>query len=169
MFRRRFSLSHEEFMKFGKERLPLEVFFDATQKLSQIELHVNLIIAGFISDDPEIYYTDSEGTARIASHFAVVGEAEYIASASLLRREQDDWTSLEETLYNVFEAKTLAESVVGVGQSTYLSVLSRDGVTRQTSSGIDNQLMKLFEEYGPKPLREGLKFEGEYYFKRKIQ
>lgn len=162
--RRRFAISYDEFIKFGKERLPLEVFFDATQNIAQLELDAELILAGFIGKHAEIYYTDSKGVARAAYHFAVVGEGEYIASASLLRREQQDWLSLEETLYNVFEAKTLAERVGSVGKDTDMHVLSIGG-RRLTSLELDKQLEEMFKKYGPQPLPEQIKFEGEYYYK----
>ena len=163
----RFSISHDEFIIFGKEKLPPEVFFDATQKVSQIELNADLIITGFIDKAPEIYYTDSRGNCRAASHFAVVGEGEYIASSALLRRKQNDWISLEDTLYNVFEAKKLSESIGSVGHSTYMAVIPDDGSASLTSLELDRQLNEWFIKYGPQPLPYKPKFEGNYYNNRK--
>jgi 20S proteasome alpha/beta subunit len=159
----RFSFSYNGFIKYGKERLPTEIFYDATQKIVQIELNADLIIAGLIGDDPEIYYTDSKGIVRAASHFAVIGEGEYIAASSLLRRGQNDWTSLEKTLYNVFEAKRLSESVGSVGKRTHIAVLEPEE-RRLTSLGLDKQLESWFEKYGPQEVPDDRKFEGEYYF-----
>lgn len=164
--RHRFAMSHDEFLQFGKERLPAEVFFDAVQQISKISLEAELIIAGFIDRTAEIYYTDSQGRARAATHFAIVGEGEYVASSALLRRQQDDFTSLENTIYNVFEAKKLAQAVGSVGQYTFLAVIREDGSVNLTSLEVDRQLEKLFEKYGPPAVPNNLKFEGEYFYKK---
>jgi hypothetical protein len=161
---RRFAFSHDDFIKVGKDRLPPEVFYDANQKVGLIELNADFILAGFIDGAAEIYYTDSGGTARAASYFAVVGEGEYVAASALLRREQDDWKSLENTLYNVFEAKRLAESIGSIGRRTYLNVISSDGRSRLTSFAMDEVLEKLFKKYGPQNIPRVSKFDSVYYF-----
>jgi 20S proteasome alpha/beta subunit len=164
--RNRFLMSVDEFMKHGKERLPTELFYDATQKLSAIDLNADLIVAGFIDGAPEIYSTDSFGVARASNHFAVVGEGAYLASASLLRREQHDYSGLEETLYNVFEAKKLSESIGSVGKQTWISVLHHDGSSNITSREVDKELESWYEEYRPKKVRRDRKFNGKYYYTR---
>jgi hypothetical protein len=157
-------MTHDDFLKFGKEKLPAEIFYDATLKIQQLRLDAELIIAGFIDGSVEIYHTDSNGVARAASDFAVIGEGEYVAASALLRREQSDLSPLLTTLYNVYEAKKLSESVGSVGQRTHLSVLSNDGTSKITSVGLDSQLSEWFNEYGPKPFPTTLKFDNEYYF-----
>jgi 20S proteasome alpha/beta subunit len=161
--RTHFVTSHEDFMKFGKDRLPADLFHDAVQKIRNTDLEAQLIIAGFIESSAEIYYTDRWGKARPADDFAVIGQGELLAEAILLRREQHKWSSLEQTLYNVYEAKKYSEGVGTVGKTTDLAVLTSAGM-RRTSVDIDNQLEKLFDKYGPKPIPDDLKFKGEYYF-----
>lgn len=165
--RRRFSMSHDEFLQYGKDRLPAELFFDAHQKIGQLEINAEVIIAGFIYGQPEIYSTENSGVARAASNFAVVGEGEYIASSALLRREQHDWMSLDVTLYNVFEAKKLSEAVGSVGRKTVLAVMDSDELWKMTSRELDEQLNMWFVQYGPKPIPRETKFTGEYYFDSK--
>ena len=74
-------------------------------------------------------------------------------------------TSLELTLYNVYEAKKFAESVGSVGLRTHISIISEDGSSQLTSVNVDRQLEACYSKYGPKPLPEDLKFKGEYYYK----
>ncbi len=166
--RRRFAMSHSDFLRYGKERLPAEIFYDATQMISQLRLKAELIIAGFINGDAEIYYTDSAGEARAASHFAVVGEGEYVAHSSLLRRAQDDWTTMKTSLYNVYEAKRLSEAVGSVGRKTFMAVISPTERRRLTSLEFDKKLKTWYKKFGPQPIPdEGeLEFEGEIYFEK---
>ena len=167
---RRFAISYEEFMKEGKTRLPPELFYDAFQKVTHLSLKAEFIVTGFISNFPEIYHTDNEGIARAAYNFAVVGEGEYIAHSTLLRRSQNDFTPLHKTLYNVYEAKKLAEAIPSVGPMTYMGIISTDGETTQTSVAFDAQLEKWYNTYGPKVLPpEDLKYECKMYYEREKQ
>jgi hypothetical protein len=163
--RNRFAMSHEDFLKTGKERLPSDIFHDAVQRISAIDLKAEFIVVGFIEDTPEIYFTESTGKAHAATHFAVIGEGEYVASSALMRRGQYNWLSLELTLYNVYEAKKLAEAVGSVGTKTNLAVIGKDGEAKLLGLDIDNQLEALYNKYGPQPVPEELKFDGEFYFK----
>lgn len=167
--RRRFAFSHDEFVKFGKERLPAEIFYDANQRIDQLNLNASLILAGFIDGEPEIYYTESDGVARAANHFAIIGEGEYVAASALLRRQQDDWTSFENTLYHVWEAKKLSEAVGSVGRTTFMSVISKDGSRRLTSLELESQLESAYKKYGPQKVPKKLVFDGDYYYKRKTE
>ncbi len=162
----RFAVSYLDFMKTGKDQLPPEVFYEAVQHIKNIELDADLIICGFINSAAEIYHTDRRGSAKAAADFATVGEGEYLASSVLLRRKQHNYASLEETLYNVFEAKKFAESVGSVGQKTSISIISEGGRWQQTSLELDDQLAAAYRKYGPKDLPRAIKFDGDYYWKR---
>jgi 20S proteasome alpha/beta subunit len=162
---RRFAISYDEFMKEGKNRFPPELFYDAFQKVTNISLKAEFIIAGFIDGDAEIYYTDNEGIARAAHNFAVVGEGEYVAHSTLLRRAQNDFTPLHKTLYNCYEAKKFAEAVPSVGPMTYLGIIGQDKTVQQTSVEFDAQLAKWYGTYGPKDLPfEDMKYACEMYW-----
>lgn len=160
----RFAMSYAEFINSGKEKLPSDLFNDALQKIDAIPLGAELIIVGFLGSVSEIYSTETNGRTQLATHFAIVGEGEYVASSSLLRRKQHNWTSLECTIYNLYEAKRAAETVGSVGRETDISILSKDGSLQYTSFGLDAQLKEMYKKYGPKPLPEQLKYKGEYYF-----
>lgn len=72
----------------------------------------------------------------------------------------------EKTLYNVFEAKRLSESVGSIGKQTYMSVLSQGDDNRLTSVQLDYQLQAWFKKYGPQKVPDEGNFDGDYYFKR---
>jgi len=167
--RARFAISYEEFIKAGKNQLPADLFHDGIQKIAALDLKAEFILAGFINRSAEIYFTESTARANPVTSFAVVGEGEYVASSVLLRRAQNAWDSLECTLYNVYEAKKYSEAVGSVGRNTFLTVLSADGKSRETSHVVDKQLAQLYKDHGAKPLNTGLKFEGDYYYNPKDQ
>ena len=156
--RARFAISHDEFLKSGKERLPADQFNNASHHIDALDLKAELIITGFVGPAPEIYYTDGRCRARATEDYAVIGEGCYLAEASLLRREQVQARSLEATLYNVWEAKKYSEAVASVGKSTTLVVLSADGKMRFVNDAAADHLEKLYKQYGPRETPDDLKF-----------
>ncbi len=167
--RTNFVMSHDDFLKVGKERLPEDIFRNAIHEMRSLFLKAEFVIAGFIGSSPEIYYTDANGESHAASDFAVVGEGEYVASSVLLRRKQHSWESLERTLYNVFEAKKYSEAVGSVGRETIISIIRPSGKNveypdLETSAGVDEQLAVLYEKYGPTALPEDLMFEEPLFY-----
>ena len=100
----RFALSYDDFLKFGKERFPSDMFTEGMRYIKSINLEVELIIAGFIEKSAEIYQCESSGEAYPVEDFAVIGEGAYLAQATLMRRSQNYMKSPDETLYNVYEA-----------------------------------------------------------------
>lgn len=163
--RKRFAISHEEFVKFGKERLPADLFHEANQVINHTDLRASLIVAGFLGPSPEIYYTDEHCGAHPVMNFATIGEGSHLAHSVLLRREQIGWNSLSSTLYNVYEAKRYAESIGSVGPGTNITVMKSDGTKRITSHELDSQLAEAYKKYGPQKVPHSIKFDGDYYFK----
>lgn len=161
----RFNISYDDFLLRGKAQLPEEDFRDAIRKIASININANLIIAGFIDESPEIYYTDEYGSVKAAHDFAVVGEGQYIAHSVLARREQSTNSTLHETLYNVYEAKRYSEAVGSVGEETLLAVLSSDGTRLLSSTMLDEQLDKLYVKYGPQKLPYRFALEGILYWR----
>jgi hypothetical protein len=164
--RSRYAISYDDFLKHGKQRFPDAIYFEVLQHINRIELDAELIIMGFIDGSPEIYYTSRDGKARAANNFATIGEGEYLASSVLLRRAQDSIDSLEVTLYNVYEAKRYAESVRSVGEYTNMAIRSASAGRQLTSIEADEQLAKLFLEFGPKDVPSNLKFEMNLYLNK---
>ena len=165
----RFAITYAEFYATGKERLPADVFHNAIQGISTIDLGAELIICGFISGFPEIYHCDRRGKATAASDFSVIGEGEYLAAASLLRREQHHMESLGHTLYNVFEAKRYAQAVGSVGAKTLLAVLEDGKKSHFCAIGIHEQLDAYLNQYGPKETPQTFGFNGPLYHEQKEQ
>jgi len=159
-----FNISYDEFLATGKLKLPEEDFRAAVRAIGNLNLNTWLIIAGFIDGAAEIYSTDPYGEASASPDFTIVGEGQHLAQSALLRREQRSDISMEETLYNVFEAKKISQSVGSVGEDTAITILAAKGEMEFTSFAVDRQLEKLYKVYGPRKLPHDFTLEGPLYY-----
>jgi len=167
----KFGLSYQDFLALGKEKLPNEIFVSAMQKISALDCGCELILTGFIGSFPEVYQAEASGKVTPVTDFAVIGEGAYLAAASLMRRQQDTMTSLEQTLYNVFEAKTYAEGVGSVGKATTLAIVEpveSGAKVKFVSVQLLIELESMVGKYGPKQLPDDLKFESKLYSEKQV-
>jgi len=155
----KFGISYEDFIANGKEKFPPDIFRDHIYAISSLRIPVDLIICGFTPDFPLLCKLNSDGSVSLHDHFAVCGEGEYLASSALYHREQNEYNTLERTIYNVYEAKKYAERVPSVGELTGLYILNRDG-KRRVSEHTKDILEKTFAELGPKPVPEDFTIPG---------
>lgn len=156
------AVSYEYFLDQGREKLPPDMFNDIIRSIASLNLDADFVIAGFISGFPDIYSVNSKGMVCATDEFAVAGEGGYLASAALLRRGQNNILTLEQTLYNVYEAKKYAEAVGSVGKSTVLSVLAPERSDMMTIS-VYTELAEMFSKYGPQSLPNDIKLTAPYF------
>lgn len=158
----RFGRSYEYFLKNGKNEFASEHYFEVMQHVARADLGASFIIAGFIDGEAEIYYTETNGTAKAANHYAIIGEGEYVAQSALLRRQHTGLYFLDHTIYHVYEAKRLAEMVPSVGKETVITVIDSDSECYFLTSEYLERLEKWFDEYGPQRITN-VHFEGEAF------
>ena len=86
---------------------------------------VDLIIAGFIGDEPVLMYTgyDSGPYTTLCGDTAVVGSGFHIANAFLGIRHYGPMISEKEAIYIAYEAKKYSENAPGVGPKTWMTVM----------------------------------------------
>ena len=157
------AMSYEDFLNTGKDRLPDDIFRESSYEIKNLRLNAEVIVAGILHEAGEIHWSDSKGKIRAAANFAAVGSGEYLAASSLLQRNQNSAMSLATTLFNVYEAKRLAQKVGSVGPYSMLSVLTKAGKAETVAKTIRDQLDGLCSEYGSKPVPIGLKLEGSLF------
>jgi hypothetical protein len=78
----------------------------------------------------------------------VIGEGEFLARASLLRREMSNIRDFGAALYEVYEAKKAAERVGSVGPSTLISVLEANTNRRSVDVNKMDYFERLYSRYG---------------------
>lgn len=86
---------------------------------------VDLIIAGFIGDEPILMYTgyDNGPYTTLCGDTAVVGSGYQIANAFLGIRHYGPIISEREAIYIAYEAKKYSENAPGVGPGTWMTVM----------------------------------------------
>jgi hypothetical protein len=146
----RYGISYDDFLKNGKDAFPPELYREALSAVGRISLRAEFIIAGFYEGNAFLCQTTADGGVEARDQFATIGAGELLAMASLLQREQDDLTSAAMTVYNVYEAKKVAERISGVGTETELFLLYRgaDVLPTLTIDG-EKKLDDMFDKFGP--------------------
>jgi hypothetical protein len=155
---RQFGMSHDDVIKFGKERLPSEYFRRYLDRAKGVELGSELIVAGFDADGThQIVRTDRSCEAVLNDHFDCVGEGEYLARASLLHRGVEYTMPIDKAVYCVYEAKRAAERVKSVGKATLIHILFNKGKLFYIDPNNIHELEALYDKYGPKRIPNDLK------------
>jgi 20S proteasome alpha/beta subunit len=164
---RRVSLSYEEFLEMGKEKLSPEVYSQLAFDISQQSIEAELILIGAMDADFSIFLCQA-GEITTCQDFAVIGSGSMVAEPILYQRELSAATDLPRALYVVYEAKRLGEISPGVGRETWMQVGSIDDTVLNEKTGryeiedvtwrwVDDarleMIEKAFKQFGPKPIK----------------
>jgi hypothetical protein len=145
--RSRIGLSYDEFIKDGKAFLSEDVHREMRWEIKNQYSCAELIVAGFCPW-PVILKVSGDIVIN-CDDFAVVGTGTTVAESSLLHRSQNMQNSIDLTIYQVYEAKRLAEKAPGVGKTTKLAVFRpARWVQFVLKAGFD-ELEEQFEKFGP--------------------
>jgi len=154
---RRLGVEYTDFLANGAAWFGVDYHREYIKTIEEHPLRLQLVIAGFIDAVPILCEFRGEHI-ELCDSYAMIGSGAYIAEPAMHAREHDKNTALLRALYNVYEAKRLAETSPAVGQITKMFVLrppeahcSRIQVWVVTTE-VENHLQKLFEEYGRKPM-----------------
>jgi hypothetical protein len=157
--RLRLGISYREFLDYP-EKIDSEIRIRLLREIYNAEIDVELIVAGFLPDAVRgiirpVLSSVSEASIGANNNFICIGTGAAAAEQVLHRREQQSFYDLNLTLYNVFEAKKLAELARDVGFETIMIVMepSINAGTYRLRSLSDQMLTFLLErylEYGPK-------------------
>lgn len=146
-----YGISYEDFLSFGKDKLPTDLHREAAMSIADITLGASFIVVGISDNDIVMLETTDKCRVHIREDFATIGEGAYLAQSALLQRECIETMKMEEAIYCVYEAKRYAERVKSVGDITYISIIDSDGGLRVVSDNGMNFLSNLFDKFGPQP------------------
>lgn len=158
-----YGIGYDDFLSFGKDKFPPELFRRAFAEISEISLGADLVIAGFAGKFPVLLETDGKAKISVKEDFSVIGEGSYLAMSSLLQREYTDIFNFNRALYCVYEAKKYAERVASVGEYTSIAVLSSDGTQKNVNRETRDVLEERFLEYGPKKVAKDIDIGSNIY------
>ena len=91
-------------------------------------LGCQLIIAGFVGDNPRFFFFDGlqpSGPAELTrrDHFIAIGVGAEIVEANLYRRKHESRVPLELALYHVYESQRIGQVASSVGREIVIAVL----------------------------------------------
>jgi 20S proteasome alpha/beta subunit len=146
-----YALSYDDFLSFGKDKLPSDLHREALLSIRDLKLGTDCILAGFEpAGFSHLIRADSDGRVSVHEEFAVVGEGGYLAQSVLLHRQHSDTHDLSRALYAVYEAKRYAEGAASVGKYTSFLILSPDGGRVRITSAGKLFLEEQYKKFGPK-------------------
>jgi hypothetical protein len=159
--RGKFGFSYDHLRTHGKRELPASLLYETFSAIKDLELGCQLLIVGFLDhgahkNETHIFVVERDFSVAHHSPFAAIGTGGIVAEAALYQRKQLSHRKLGDTLYNVFEAKSLSEISEGVGPSTDMAVLSpAPNPTASIDSRFVNQvgfqaLKQMYEQYSLK-------------------
>jgi hypothetical protein len=162
-FNTKYGVPYSFIVNHGMEKFGEAFVRDCLDQATRILVGVELIIVGFVEvvdyEDSKTWRAPmivlvSESTdgdvVSLENEFAAIGSAANTARTMLFLRNQDSNDSLMETIYAVFEAKTLSETVPGIGESYSIDVMSEDGSVMDISEEGAERCKVLFSRFGPK-------------------
>ncbi len=164
---RQLGVTYEYFRTHGQE-FPVDLRAGIFAAIRQIDLGASLLFAGYVKPErgkprPLLCTVKQDSSVSIETDFGMVGEGLMVAIPPLRRREFDSGISMMKAIYQVYEAKTLAEIVPSVGEDTSLDVFFPDGTLQSlTKSGyqyLDNRL----REYGPRPRVRSVRHKQSFF------
>jgi len=113
---------------------------------------VQLLVLGFIENEPMIIYLDEQGPVA-SEAFLAIGPGGAAAEAMLTWRKLTRHTPLDEAIYYLYEAKRIAEAFPLVGKSTTILTMQnhpeKPFVVCRLSEDCIEQLSNQFEKIGP--------------------
>lgn len=159
----RLGITYQEFRSTGRNTLPEDLNKEIYRELKDYRSGAELLVVGFVptinGGGWPVMYKVQDDEVWACEHFGVIGSGTDIGESALYYRQQMIFNILNQTIYNVYEAKRLGENAPGVGRQTEMTILRAisDGspqVEVVTRFGIEF-LQKQFSKYGPQST-EGL-------------
>lgn len=128
--------------------LPHDLAMLIDNQVQNFGLETTILVAGVDDSGSHIYSISDPGMMacfdRVGYHSIGIGHRHAVLKLVSLSQHQSK--SINETVFNVYCAKRVAELAPGVGQATTMKIVSRDG-TKSVSQDILDKLMPAYAEH----------------------
>jgi len=150
----------QTFIETGRKRFGSIIFEDVCEKIFQVKLGFSFLVCGF-SEDGEPHIFSVADTGEIAVHDALgfwcIGTGRSPALTSLLLSGYKQYNECERVIYNVLEAKFVADCVTNtVGKSTFLHVTSFTKWRINKDLRLVSRVRKAWEKNGKPKIPDGI-------------
>jgi hypothetical protein len=146
-------ISYEDFRKKGKATLPEDLYRSLSWEIRNYVSPEELIVTGFLPNGSPIIIKISRGQAWSCDEFAVIGTGTTIAETALYERTQNRNDPLEATVYQVYEAKRLAEKAPYVGKRFNMVILQKGVNAKLLTADGTKFCVRQFARFGPRPFK----------------
>jgi hypothetical protein len=161
-----YGIDFDRFIREGRTLYTESIFNEIHRRIVSLEMGVQLLISGFVRERDHEAENDfmlsciiqvcepEQGCieASLQDSFACIGEGAASAQTSLLFRSQDRFDSLSKTVYQVYEAKTLAEIIPTVGESTSIYLQRPNKALFYINGSGFDACNAAFKAFGPKKI-----------------
>lgn len=130
LYLKRFGMDMTSFRESGRKKLGPDVFDTLCDKIARVSLDLKFLVYGFdCVGIPHVFVISNPGIEEVYDKpgFWAIGSGAMSALSMLFYRQQSKIVRLKTTIYNVVEAKFMAESATDVGEQTFVSILSKPG------------------------------------------
>lgn len=144
-----------EFRASGATRYPKALFREIDDRVTEFELPLTLLVAGFDRDGVGQVFTvndPGEANRQDIPAFAAIGSGKYTALASLLYREVNPRMALHRATYFLFEAKIAGERASGVGFDTDLYLVRKGQKAVRITKSSESRLETIWNRLKPREL-----------------
>jgi hypothetical protein len=179
--RNKYGFSLDTLLDKGKGAFGEDFVAGCFDEISKLSVSADLIVAGFV----EAYDYD-EGLAVLVPiicsvseandgdpvvleyEFSVIGSGGSVARSMMFSRQQSSDNDLMQTIYTVYEAKLISETVPGVGDSFSIDMLRPDGSLQMLSDTGVKQCKELFKRFGRRSIyvkttKDWFQFEEKFF------
>jgi hypothetical protein len=163
----KYGFSFDTLIDKGKDAFGEAFVAECFADIEKLSIPVELIVAGFVEaydyDDKEsgldpIICSISEANdgdpVVLEDEFSVIGSGANAARTMLFSRNQSADDPLLQTVYTVYEAKRVSETVPGVGDTYSIDVLHSDGSLENLTDAGAKRVREMFSRFGPRPIDE---------------
>jgi hypothetical protein len=156
-----YGMTREQFLDEGRDNFGDEKFLQILNEIEITGLGTDFIVAGFEPTEPlrpTILSFSDPGTHYIhdMSNFHSIGNGAELAN-SIMTLYFNPFSSLTDCIYRVSEAKFLGQRAPGVGQQTFVTVLSSDCKWNGITPRKMDKIQELWEEKGQPPVPDEAK------------
>ncbi len=116
----------------GMKNLGPQLFMTTLQMMGQFSLGADFLYVGFAGQKARVALVSHPGTMRWfdSQEFFAIGSGQMHAISGMLLSGHAVNCSREQAVFSVYESKRLAERAPGVGNSTDMQIVRRDGIKK---------------------------------------
>ena len=145
-----YDLSVRRFQERGFTELGSVAFDELRHAVESTKVDCDFLVCGFSDDGPQIFVISDQGLSYYDKiGYWAIGSGQWSALSSLAFRKFHLGLSFEEALYQVLEAKFMADATdPSVGKGTYTLVIRRDGRIGQVAGDEVERVRDIWRDEG---------------------